>query len=112
MHRLYEIYTEIPYSSFWYALTLVYNDRLEEAYPIIDNLAKKDPGNVITKLGCMLKYGLQGNREKTFKEMIPNFQNTCQRHLSTTHSITTACTAKVGLWCFGQVLCIFESHSP
>jgi lipoprotein NlpI len=87
MPRLYEMYPDIPYSSFWYALTLAYNDRLEEAYPIIDSLAKEDSSNAIARLGCMLKYALQKDKEKAFQEMTPDFQKTCQRDPTYCHHL-------------------------
>lgn len=86
-HRLYEIYPESAYSRFSYALILTYNNQYDQAFSIIDHSAKTDPDTVLTKLGLMLKYGLQGEKEKAFQEMTPDFQKTCQRDYSFSHHL-------------------------
>ena len=85
--RLYEVFPENPYSQFSYALILSYHNQLNEAFPIIDHNAKVNPNNVLTKLGLMLKYGLQGEKEKAFQEMTPDFRKTCQRVADFSHHL-------------------------
>jgi serine/threonine protein kinase/predicted Zn-dependent protease len=85
--RMYEVYPENPYSHFSYALILSYHNQLNEAFPIIDHSAKVNPNNVLTKLGLMLKYGLQGEKEKVLQEMTPDFRKTCQRDATYSHHL-------------------------
>jgi serine/threonine protein kinase len=83
--KLYEMYPESAYSKWSYALILACNNQHEEAFSIIDQSAKTDPDNVLTKLGLMLKYGLQGEKEKVFQVMTSDFKKTCQRDYSFSH---------------------------
>jgi len=85
--RLYEMYPESAYSKWSYALILTYNNRYDEAFSIINQSAKTDPDNVLTKLGLMLKYGLRGEKEKAFQEMTQDFQKTCQHDYSYSHHL-------------------------
>jgi tetratricopeptide (TPR) repeat protein len=85
--RLYEMYPESAYSKFSYALILIYNNHHDEALSIIDQSAKTDPDNVLTKLGLMLKYGVQGEKKKAFQELTLDFQKTCQRDQSFSHHL-------------------------
>lgn len=85
--RLHEMYPESAYSKFSYALILIYNNQHDKAFSIIDQNAKPDPDNVLTKLGLMLKYGVQGEKEKAFREMTQEFQKTCQRDIALAHHL-------------------------
>jgi non-specific serine/threonine protein kinase len=85
--RTYEVFPGNPYCRFSYALILSYHNRLNEAAPIIDHSAKVNPNNVLTKLGLMLKYGLQGEREKVLQEMTPDFRKACQRAADYSHHL-------------------------
>jgi hypothetical protein len=70
---------ENPTATYFYAWSLTYVGRLDEAFSIIDRSAKATPDNVITKFGLLLKYGLLRDREKAFRVMTQDFQNTCSR---------------------------------
>jgi serine/threonine protein kinase/Tfp pilus assembly protein PilF len=83
--RLYEMYPESAYSKWSYALILTCNNQYDEAFSIIDQSAKTDPDNVLTKLGLMLQYGLRGEKEKAFQGMTSDFKKTCQRDYSFSH---------------------------
>ncbi len=85
--RLYEMYPESAYSKFCYSLILIYTIQHEEAYSIIDQNAKADPDSLISKIGLMFKYAVQGEKEKAFKEMTPDFQKTCQRDIALAHHL-------------------------
>jgi TolB-like protein len=75
----YQLDPENPMGQFFYAWVLAYNNRLDEAFSIIDQSAKVTPGNVCTKFGLLLKYGLLKDKAKAFREMTPDFQKTCRR---------------------------------
>jgi len=85
--RPYELYPENPFSRWFYALILTYNDKNDEAFSIIDKSAQIDPDSVLTKLGLMLMYGLQGEKDKAFQEMTSDFKKTCQRDCSYSHHL-------------------------
>lgn len=85
--KCYELHSENPFSQFYYALILSYHNQLNEAFPIIDHSAKVNPNHILTKLGLVLKYGLQGEKEKTFQEMTPDFRKTCQRDTTYSHHL-------------------------
>jgi non-specific serine/threonine protein kinase len=85
--KLYEMYPDSAYSRWSYALILTYNNQFDEAFSIIDQSAKKEPGSVLTKLGLILKYGLQGEKDEAFQEMTPEFQKTCRRDYSYAHHL-------------------------
>lgn len=78
--RLYEIYPENPMTHFYYALTLVYNKKMDEAHAILNLFTKTNPDHIGTKFGLMLKYGLNGDKERAFREMTSEFSETCKRN--------------------------------
>lgn len=73
-----------------YAWTLALNNKLDEAFQIIDQNAKLAPNSVLTKLGLLLKYGLLKENEKAFQVMTPDFVRTCKRDLSWSHIVALA----------------------
>ncbi|MFC1651251.1 hypothetical protein ACFL2X_06740 [Candidatus Latescibacterota bacterium] len=77
--NFYELHPQNPYSQFEYALILTYNHEIDKAIPIIDYNAKKNPTNVIAKLGLILKYAINDDKERILQEMTPDFQKTCKR---------------------------------
>ena len=85
--RLFKLYPEVPFSQFYYSLMLVYNNRIDEAIPIIDKYAGMDPDNVLAKLGLILKYSLQGDTEKIMNEMTEDFRKTAEHDYSYAHHL-------------------------
>ncbi len=73
-----------------YAWTLALNNKLDEAFQIIDQNAKLAPNSVLTKLGLLLKYGLLKENEKAFQVMTPDFVRTCKRDPSWSHIVVLA----------------------
>jgi serine/threonine protein kinase len=74
---------------FFYAWTLVYANQLEGAISVIDRSAMSAPGNVFTRFGLLLKYGLLKDRENAFREMTPDFQKTCRRDHQWSYFVAT-----------------------
>jgi non-specific serine/threonine protein kinase len=68
-----------PAAQICYALTLSYNKEIDKALDIIDQCAKINPDNVLTKFGLLLKFGLLKDKEKALKILTPDFQQTCKR---------------------------------
>jgi TolB-like protein len=68
-HQHYELGSERPNNMFFYAQILAFNNKLEEAYTIIDELKKKYPKNMFTPVGQCYKFALQGEKEKVIQLM-------------------------------------------
>ena len=85
--KLYEMYPENVYSQFFYALILTYHNENDKAFSIIENCAKENPDNVLTKLGLMLKYAHQKDEENVSRLITPDFQKTCKRDYIYSHHI-------------------------
>jgi non-specific serine/threonine protein kinase len=83
--RLYELFPENPFSQFFYSLILVYNNRIDEAIPILDICAGIDPNNVLAKFSLILKYTLKGDKEAIFNEMTEDFLKTVEYDCSFAH---------------------------
>jgi TolB-like protein len=58
---------------------LAWVGRIKEAIELIDGAAKIDPNHVHTKLGLILKYGLQGNVEEMNLELSHKLHDWCYR---------------------------------
>jgi serine/threonine protein kinase/Flp pilus assembly protein TadD len=77
--RYYEKDPGNPMAQFQYAWSLAYNERLDEAFAVIDKSAKITPDNVCTKFGLLWKYGLLRDKEKALGLITPDFVKTCRR---------------------------------
>ena len=74
-------------AGFYHSLFLAYNQRIDEAFLIIDQLVKTNPNTAPTKLALMLKFACQKDKESAFQVMTPDFKETCQRDLSYSHHL-------------------------
>jgi len=88
--RLYDMYPDSAYSRWSYVLILTYNNKNDEAFSIINKSKQIEPDNVLTKLGLMLKFGLQDEKDKAFQEMTPDFRKTCRGDYSYSHHLAGA----------------------
>ena len=77
--RLYELYPQNPIGLFLYAMILIYNNRSEEAFEVIDQNKREYPDHGHAKLGVILKYALKNKKQKVKEEMTVDFIETCQR---------------------------------
>ena len=71
MAQGYQLAPGVPPMEIFYALILAYNDRLEDAFSIIDQSQKTTPDNIFTQVGVFLKYALQRKREETLQSITP-----------------------------------------
>jgi non-specific serine/threonine protein kinase len=85
--KLYQTNPENPAAQFYFAWTLAYLNKLDEAFSIIDQSAKATPDNVMTKQGLLLEYALLKDRERAFQEMTQDFQKTCKRDFEWSHTV-------------------------
>jgi non-specific serine/threonine protein kinase len=76
--RCYDLYPENPFSQFFYGLILAYNKRINEAISIIDKMAGMDPDSFLTRFGLILKYALQGDKERIMNTITEDFRKTVE----------------------------------
>jgi len=86
--RLYQLYPDNPFSQYVYSLILSYNNRIDEALRIINQHAKAIPKNVFSKLSLILKYAIQGDKEKVLNEISEDFQKTVLRDYMYSHNLS------------------------
>ncbi len=53
----------------FFSQILAFNNQLEEACAICDDIFKKYPTNIFARVGQCYKFALQGNKEKTLQAM-------------------------------------------
>ncbi|MCK4827599.1 hypothetical protein KA005_68360, partial [bacterium] len=87
--KLYELQPDNPFGQFMYSVMLAYNNKIDEAMQIIDHNAKANPENVFSKLGLILKYALQGDKQKVLIEITPEFQKTVLRDYAFSHHLSS-----------------------
>ena len=63
-----------PLSLWFYAWSLAFADRNEEAFALIDKLAENAPGTVYASLGLFIKYALQGNKREALDVITPQLE--------------------------------------
>ncbi len=68
-YQCYKLAPENPNWMLGYSQILAFNNRLEEAYAICDDIFKKDPTNIFARVGQCFKYALKGDKEKTLQAM-------------------------------------------
>ena len=71
MAQAYQLAPGVPPMEIFHALILACNERLEEAFSIIDQSQKTTPDHVFTQVGVFMKYALQRKREETLQSITP-----------------------------------------
>jgi non-specific serine/threonine protein kinase len=84
---MYRMFPDNPYSRFAFALILIYHKDYDEAFRIIEENLKRDPANVLSTLGAMLKFAVLGEKDRAQHEMTPAFRKSCLRDLTYSHHI-------------------------
>jgi len=87
--KLYELHPENPFSQFIYVLGLAYNNQIEQAIPIIDQIAIVNADTLFSKLGLILKYAMHGEKEKLFQKITPDFQKTVRRDYAFSYHLSS-----------------------
>jgi TolB-like protein/class 3 adenylate cyclase/Tfp pilus assembly protein PilF len=62
----------------FYGLVLAYNNRLDEAFSVFDQIKKVNPENVFSKIGIILKYALQGKKKEALASLTQEMLNWAQ----------------------------------
>jgi serine/threonine protein kinase/cytochrome c-type biogenesis protein CcmH/NrfG len=79
IRRYYDTDPDNPMAQFQYAWALTQNEKLDEAFAIIDRSAKTTPDNACTKFGLLLKHGLLKEKTEALEIITPDFERTCRR---------------------------------
>lgn len=87
LRRLYDLYPENPILLFYYASTMVYLSKIDQAVVIIDKSAEATPGNAFSKQGLMLKHAVRNEKDRVFQEMTSDLRKTCKRDITFSHHL-------------------------
>jgi len=68
-HQFYKLAPELPNMKQVFSQILAFNNQLEEAYALCDDLFKKYPTNIFAQVQQCYKFALQGNKEKALQAM-------------------------------------------
>ena len=90
LRKWYQADPESPVRAIHYAFALVYNKAFDEGFSIIDQSAKADPNNIMSKFGLLVKYGLLKDKERIIQIMTPDFINTCRRDSEWSYTVAQA----------------------
>jgi tetratricopeptide (TPR) repeat protein len=82
--RRYELDPEHPSWQTWYAVSLAYNNQIEEAFALIDQSARATPDNTYTKFGLLQLDGLRGDGEAVRNALTGDFRAWCKERLWST----------------------------
>jgi len=88
-HKGYQMDPENPAYRWVYAWTLTYNQRLKEAYSLLDRNATDAPEHFFTRLGLFFKYALQGKKLEALQFVTPELQITARRDMQYSWSVST-----------------------
>ena len=79
LHKAYQIEPENPICEIYYGLILIYNKSFKEAYAVMDKSEKTMPEHGIVQIGSIIKYAMQGKKERISQLMTSEFQAYCRR---------------------------------
>jgi len=95
-YQHYELGSEGPNNMFFYARILAFNNKLEEAYRIFDELNKKHPKNMFAPVGQCYKFALQGEKEKAIQLMSEGVKEKARTKNLYLAQIMAECDALIG----------------
>jgi len=72
MAKAYQLARDVPAVAWTYVLILAYNDKLKEAYSVIEQSEKTSPENVFTQICVFLKFALQRKKEEALRSITPD----------------------------------------
>ena len=75
---------------------LAYNNQLEEAYTVCDDIFKKYPTNIFARVGQCFKFALQGNKEKTLQAMSDGVKEKARYNNPYNAQLMAECDALIG----------------
>jgi len=95
-YQCYKLASEQPNIMLFYSRILAYNNQLEEAYTICDDIVKKYPTNLFAPVGQSYKYALQGHKEKTIQAMSDGVKEKARHKNLYLAVIMAECDALIG----------------
>jgi non-specific serine/threonine protein kinase len=95
-YQCYELGSERPNMLFFFSQILAFNNKLEEAFTIFDNILIKYPTNIFAPIGQCYKFALQGNKEKTLQAMSEGLKEKARYKNLYLARIMAECDALIG----------------
>ena len=95
-YQCYKLGSEQPNMMFFFAQILAFNNKLEEAYTIFDDILLKYPTNMFAPFGQCYKFALQGNKEKALQAMSNNVKEKARYKNLYLARIMAECDALIG----------------
>jgi len=95
-YQCYKLASEQPNIMLFYSRILAYNNQLEEAYTICDDIVKKYPTNLFAPVGQSYKFALQGHKEKTIQAMSDGVKEKARHKNLYLAVIMAECDALIG----------------
>jgi non-specific serine/threonine protein kinase len=95
-YQLYKLGAEHPNFMLCFSQILAYNNQLEKAYTICDEIFKKHPTNMFARVGQCYKFALQGNKEKAIQAMSDGIKEYSRYNNLYTAQLMAECDALIG----------------
>ncbi|MCK5704036.1 MAG: hypothetical protein KAI29_22935 [Cyclobacteriaceae bacterium] len=95
-YQCYKLGSGQPNMMFFFAQILAFNNKLEEAYTIFDDILLKYPTNMFAPVGQCYKFALQGNKEKALQAMSDNVKEKARYKNLYLARIMAECDALIG----------------
>ena len=73
-YKMYQMDPESPIFRWFYAWSLIFAKRNEEAYRIIDQLASDFPSSAFASYGLFIKNALQGSKQEALQNITPELE--------------------------------------
>jgi serine/threonine protein kinase len=79
-----------PGTAGFYVICLLYNNKIDDASSVIDQMAKANKDNFFTKMALIYYYAFLKDRTNLYKEMTADFQETSKRDPANSESLAAA----------------------
>jgi len=95
-YQAYKLAPENPNWMLVYSQILAFNNQLEEAYTVCDDIFKKDPTNIFARVGQCYKFALQVNKEKAIQAMADGIKEEARSNNWYHAQLMAECDALIG----------------
>ena len=95
-YQCYKLEPERPNIPLFLSRILAYNNQLEEACAICDDLLIKHPTTIFARVGQCYKFALQGNKEKTLQAMSDGVKEEVRNNNLYLAQVMAECDALIG----------------
>jgi tetratricopeptide (TPR) repeat protein len=95
-YQFYELAPEVPNVKQVFSQALAFNNQMEEAYALCDDLLKKYPTNIFAQVQQCYKFALQGNKEKALQAMSDGVKEKARYNNMYNAYVMAECDALIG----------------